>query len=280
MPEGDAVWRATRRLHQAFAGQVLTRTDFRWPNLATTTLVGATTIEVVPRGKHLLHRVEVSGRGVLDGAWTIHSHFRMDGTWRLSATTQPPRPCRAHTVRAVLATAATTAVGDSLGMLDVVRTADEHRLVGHLGPDLLGTDWDAERAAANLATVSGTIGAALLDQRNLAGLGTIWTAESLFATRLSPWRPVADIPLPQLTTLARRAQHLLSASLRYPMPSSTGDPHRGHEMYVYNRRRQPCRRCGTPIVTGTVGTPPQHRQLYYCPACQAMPSSSTVASAT
>ncbi len=268
MPEGDAVWRATRRLHRAFAGQVLTRTDFRWPTLATTTLVGATTLEVVPRGKHLLHRVEVSGRGTLDGAWTIHSHFRMDGTWRVSATTVPPRPCRAHTVRAVLATATTTAVGDLLGMLDVVRTADEHLLVGHLGPDLLGPDWDAERAAANLATAPGTIGAALLDQRHLAGLGTIWTAESLFATRLSPWRPVADLAPAELVALARRAQQLLSTSLRYPMPSSTGDPRRSHEMYVYHRERQPCRRCGTRIVTGMVGTPPQHRKLFYCPACQ------------
>ncbi|MFT3876321.1 MAG: DNA glycosylase [Propioniciclava sp.] len=269
MPEGDAVWRAARRLHQAFTGQVLIRTDFRWPSLATTTLVGARTLEVIPRGKHMLHRVEVSGRGTLDGAWTIHSHFRMDGTWRHSATTHPPGAFRTPTVRAVLATAERTAVGDTLGMLDVVRTADEHLLVGHLGPDVLGRDWDAARAAAHLATASGTIGAALLDQRNLAGLGTIWTAESLFAQRISPWRPASDLTADELVALAVRAQKLIAGSLRYPLSTSTGDTRRGRETYVYRRLRQPCRRCGTPVSAGMVGTPPQDRNLFYCPTCQA-----------
>ncbi len=272
MPEGDAVWRAARRLHEAFAGAVLTRTDFRWPSLATTTLVGARTLEVVPRGKHLLHRVEVTGRATLDGAWTIHSHFRMDGTWRVSATTTPPQRFGRHTVRAVLATEASTAVGDSLGMLDVVRTTDEGRLVGHLGPDLLGADWDADRAAANLAAASGTIGEALLDQRHLAGLGTIWTAETLFAQRLAPWTPASDLTPAQLGALVDRAHRLLKAAIGPRRP----------EHHVYRRLHQPCRRCGTPITAGTIGTPPQERILFFCPRCQdrARPSSNRAASVT
>ena len=73
MPEGDTVWRTARRLHLALAGRELTRTDLRWPSLATVDLTGRTTLEVVARGKHLLHRVE--------GGWTIHSHLRMTGSW-------------------------------------------------------------------------------------------------------------------------------------------------------------------------------------------------------
>jgi len=75
MPEGDTVWRACKRLNQALAGQVLVRTDFRVPSLATTDLSGRTVAEVVARGKHILMR--------LSGGVTVHSHFRMDGSWHL-----------------------------------------------------------------------------------------------------------------------------------------------------------------------------------------------------
>ena len=253
MPEGDAVWRTARRLHGALAGQPLTRSDLRWPSLATADLRGATTLEVVPRGKHLLHR--------LDTGLTLHSHLRMDGSWRVWETTDPPRAFRAHTVRAVLATAQSTAVGDSLGMFDLVRTADEHRLVGHLGPDLLGPDWDAAEAARRLAASPDALGAALLDQANLAGLGTMWTAEALFAQGLDPWRPAADVPAAELRALADRAHRILRAAI-----TSRFDARRGHA--VYRRLRQPCRRCGTPITAGTIGDAPRARTLFFCPSCQ------------
>ncbi|MDO5533121.1 MAG: DNA-formamidopyrimidine glycosylase family protein [Propionibacteriaceae bacterium] len=253
MPEGDAVWRTARRLHHALAGKPLTRSDLRWPSLATADLRGATTVEVVPRGKHLLHR--------LDNGLTLHSHLRMDGSWRVTPTTDPARAFRAHTVRAVLATAESTAVGDALGMLDLVRTRDEERLVGHLGPDLLGPDWDAAEAARRLAASPDAVGAALLEQGNLAGLGTIWTAESLFAQRLDPWRPAADLTEAELEALSDRAHRLLTASVRGQL-----DPRRGHA--VYRRLRQPCRRCGTPIAAGSIGTPPHERTLFFCPTCQ------------
>lgn len=141
MPEGDTVWRTAHRLHQVFAGRPLTECDLRWPGLSTHDFTGAETLEVAPRGKHLLHR--------LDGGWTIHSHLRMEGSWRVEPTDAAPPP-RAAKVRAVLATATYRAVGWSLGMLDVVRTADEGTLVGHLGPDLLGPDWDLDVAVAHL----------------------------------------------------------------------------------------------------------------------------------
>ena len=86
MPEGDAVWRTARRLHEALAGRVLVSADLRWPSLATSDLSGLTVTEVVPRGKHLLLR--------LDNGWTLHSHLRMDGSWRVEPTR--PRPVSAR----------------------------------------------------------------------------------------------------------------------------------------------------------------------------------------
>ena len=156
MPEGDTVWRAAARLHAALAGRVLTRSDFRWPSLATVDLTGSTTLAVVARGKHLLQRLDGPS-----GLVTVHTHLRMEGTWRVAAVgglaTGGPD------VRVVLETDATMAVGRRLGMVDVVRTADEHRLVGHLGPDVLGPDWDPDVAVANVRSGPATIAAALLD---------------------------------------------------------------------------------------------------------------------
>ena len=156
MPEGDSVFQTARRLNAALAGHEFALADLRWPSLATADLVGDTTIEVVAFGKHILHRLG-SGR-------TLHSHLKMEGRWRV-------RPREGGTewgdpaVRAVLATDAYVAVGTRLGMLDLVATRDEHTLVGHLGPDVLGQGWDAERAVANLAAQPDAVmGAALLDQ--------------------------------------------------------------------------------------------------------------------
>ena len=56
MPEGDAVWSTARRLHEALAGRVVTRSDFRVPRYATVNLAGQTVTEAVSRGKHLLIR--------------------------------------------------------------------------------------------------------------------------------------------------------------------------------------------------------------------------------
>lgn len=134
MPEGDSIRRAAARLHTALAGRALVRSDLRVPRLATADLTGRTTLEVVPRGKHLLHRVE--------GGLTLHSHLRMDGSWRVFGPGEPWRGGPEHQIRAVLATASHTAVGYRLPVLELLRTAEEDRAVGHLGPDLLGPDWD------------------------------------------------------------------------------------------------------------------------------------------
>ncbi len=281
MPEGDAVWRTARRLHQAFAGATLQGADLRVPTLATRDLSGRITLEVVPRGKHLLHRV--------DGGLTLHSHLRMDGSWRVLARraanavgTSPVDPGQhpatpPHTVRAVLWSAGHLAIGDSLGMLDLIATADEARLVGHLGPDLLDREFDRDQALAKLVhEPSRPVAAALLDQRNLAGIGTIYASEPLFEHRVSPWAPVGTITpdvLGQVVDTARlwmvrscRVGHAPSPAHLQRLPADGWLP---GTYRVFGRRGRPCRRCGTPISEGTLGSAPQQRVISYCPVCQA-----------
>ena len=255
MPEGDTVWRTAQRLNHVFAGDVLTRCDLRWPELSTLDFAGRTTTEVASRGKHLLHR--------LDSGWTIHSHLRMEGQWRIESAA-----ARANQqTRALLGTAQWTALGQRLGMLDVVRTADEHTLVGHLGPDVLGLDWNPALAAANLAG-GVTIGAALLDQTNLAGVGTLYASETLFLERVNPWTPPSELPDDKRTALVERAHRLLDHNRHYPVQSTTGSRRRGETAYVHARSGLPCRRCGGTVRVAMIGPAARQRTMFYCPACQ------------
>lgn len=261
MPEGDTVFRTAARLHQALAGEALVAADLRWPELSTIDLTGQFTIEVVARGKNVLHR--------LDGGVTIHSHLRMEGQWRVEATADlTPRTLRNPQIRAVVGAATWTAVGLRLGDLHVVATSAEHTLVGHLGPDVLGPTWDADEAIRRLAASPVTIGAALLDQRNLAGVGTMYAAEALFLERLQPWLPAASLPREAVASLVARCHRLLDVGRRHAVQSTTGNERRGELHYVHARSGRPCLRCGTTVRVAMIGEAPRDRTMFYCPTCQ------------
>lgn len=272
MPEGDSVWRAAAELHKALAGQTLTGSDFRVPRFATLNLAGWTVEEVVPRGKHLLMRVV----GPDERKLTIHSHLKMEGAWQV----YPPggrwrKP--GFTARCVLRTAAADAVGFSLGIVEVVRTADEDTIVGHLGPDLLGPDWDLAEAEQRVrAAPDVPIGVALLDQRNLAGIGNVYRCEACFLSGVHPATPVSAVP--DLRTLLTDAKQLLEANLgpgrRVTVLNPRGMPvgrMAGRPGYwVYRREHQPCLKCRTPLRRGVLGKPNggEERDIYFCPQCQ------------
>ncbi|MBQ1117787.1 Fpg/Nei family DNA glycosylase [Streptomyces sp. C3-3] len=303
MPEGDTVLQTAARLHEALAGQVLTRSDLRVPRFATADLSGRTVLDVTARGKHLLTRIE--------GGLTLHSHLRMDGAWRVYAPDQRWRGGPGHQIRAILANAEHIAVGYRLPVLELLRTSEEDRVVGHLGPDLLGPDWDPGPALDRLrAAPERPLGEALLDQRNLAGIGNVYKCELCFLARVTPWLPVGALPdgtLPRLVALAERLLNAnrdrptrtttITSELRTPPPlgprTGTGSgfeagagsgagpgsgaraerprarpapqPVRVQErLYVYGRARRPCLRCGTPIRLADQ----DDRPTYWCPGCQ------------
>ena len=276
MPEGDTVHRQAAVLHRALAGKVLTRSDLRFPALATADLTGRTVTEVAARGKHLLIRMDGGPRNLLP--LTLHSHLLMEGMWHVQ-----PRGARwrrpGHQARAVLENATAQAVGFDLGMLDLVPTAEEDDLVGHLGPDLLGPDWDRAEALTRLArSPRRHVASAIMDQRNLAGIGNVYRCEVLFLRRLHPFTAVADVPdLGGLVDLSRR---LLDANKDRSQRSTVGGPaRRGEQFWVYGRGRQPCRRCGAPIAQTQIDDaelapgqpyqgPPRVRPLWFCGRCQ------------
>ncbi|MEU5550919.1 zinc finger domain-containing protein [Micromonospora sp. NPDC047793] len=272
MPEGDTVWNTARVLDRALAGTRLTGSDFRVPRLATTDLTDFAVRECASRGKHLLLRLTaptsaaptgVTRAGHTQEHWTLHSHLRMDGTWRTYAPGERWTARPAHLIRVVLRASAATAVGYHLHDVALVPTAEEDHLVGHLGPDLLGADWDPAEAVRRLAAHPDTaVGVALLDQRNLAGVGNLYKCEVLFLRGVHPRTPVRQVP--DLDGLVRLAQELLAANRGRWTQSSTGSLRRGQTSYVYGRRAQPCRRCGTAIRKEELG----ERVTYWCPVCQ------------
>ena len=170
-------------------------------------------------------------------------------------------------MRVLLGNAEWWAAGYRVHDIVLVRSADESQLVGHLGPDLLGPDWDTAEAIRRLRQDPGReIGLALLDQRNLAGIGNMYKAEALFIERVNPWTPVADVD--DLDRLVGTASRLLRMNRNHPEQSTTGLVGRGREHWVYERAGQPCRRCRTLISRADQGAPPYQRGTYWCASCQ------------
>ncbi len=257
MPEGDTVWRTARHLHQALSGHELTGCDLRVPAYASLDLSGQVVQETVSRGKHLLTRI--------GDQHTVHTHLKMEGAWHLyrhgTGWRRPP-----HQARVVLETAPWVAVGFSLGVTEVVARTEEDTVVGHLGPDLLGVDWDEAEALRLLrGDPDRPVGEALLDQRNLAGVGNMYESELCFLQGVHPTTPVAEV---DLVPLIRRAKSVLEANKLRAEQTTTGDLRRGRRLWVYRRRGQPCRRCRTPVLSAPLGTPPRERVTYWCPLCQ------------
>ena len=249
MPEGDTVFHTAAILRDALEGKTLTRCGVRVPRYATVDLTGERVDEVFSRGKHLFIRV---------GPASIHSHLKMDGSWRINPTAR-----QNHKIRILLETGDTVAAGIDLGILEVLDRDHDQDVVAHLGPDLLGPEWDPTRATANLVKdPDRPLAEALLDQKIMAGIGNVYCSELCFLFGRLPTSPVSALTDP--LRLANRARDMLWANRSRWSRTTTGNTRRGQELWVYGRGGQPCRRCGTTIKRDDEG----ERISYWCPACQ------------
>ncbi|MGX5669870.1 DNA-formamidopyrimidine glycosylase family protein [Kocuria rhizophila] len=190
-----------------------------------------------------------------------------------------------HTIRAILRTQDVEAVGFDVKDVRLVPTRlEEPELVGYLGPDILGPDWDLEQALERLsAQPDRAIGTALMDQRNLAGIGNVYRVETLFMTRTNPWARVDSLPEGKLREIVTLAHKLLHLNKDRSMRSTVGQAPQGRPLFwAYGKDGQPCRRCGTQLKRGEIDdalltvdpapsrTAVQHlRTIAWCPRCQA-----------
>jgi endonuclease VIII len=210
-----------------------------------------------------LEAVEAVGKNLIlrfEGGVTVRSHLRMSGRWRVVARDAPVfgRPwlvLRGSSAQALL-------YGGRVLELNT-------RAVQRLGPDILAPEPDFERILANLRREhpGREVGDALLDQRLVAGIGTVWRAEALWRARVSPWRRLADGGDDELAAVLREAATLMRRS---------ADGLRDARA-VYRRTGRPCPRCGTEIESRGQGD--ANRTAYWCPVCQPTPASSDTLSA-
>ena len=260
---------AARRLDDALTGRILLRGELRHPRLAAADLTGRSVLGVASVGKHLLTR--------LDDGYTLHSHLRLDGSWHLYRPGRPWRGGPMHLVRVILQVADRFAIGYRLHDLDLVPTADEAQLVGHLGPDLLARDWgahsEAEAVRRLTADPHAKLGLALLDQTAMAGVGNIYRAEICFLLGASTWTPMAEVDVPATVRLARK---LLLLNAWRPERATTGTQRGDSRHWVYARTGRPCRRCGDRVRSAHMPDPDlrgaaqlnAQRTIYVCPPCQ------------
>lgn len=300
MPEGDSVLQLSNRM-QWMVGRTVTRSDIRVPRFATENLTGRTVTSVWPYGKHLF--MDFGGR-------VLHSHLKMEGVWSIHTVgTRWRRP--GHTARVILGFAPQHAggpeievVGHSLGFVRFFDRSDYDVVVAHLGPDILAPDWATPGSWGASATASGRyvpgtgpsglsgrdealrrilaspgrrVGAALLDQRNVAGIGNEYRAEVCFLGGVDPRRPVgsgedATTTAAHLLDLARQ---VMWENRLEPRRLFTGDRRAGMGNYVFGRAEKACRRCGSPIRKGFLGGVDAdgdegelERVIWWCPVCQ------------
>ena len=254
MPEGDAVRRTARRIDAALAGGMLVRAELRVPRFATVDLRGMQLLGTHVVGKHMLTRLADDRR-----EWTLHHHLRMDGSWRTGAPGSPGAP--GHQIRVWLATASAQAVGVRVHDVEVRPTREEAHWVGHLGPDIMADGFDPEAAAEILIAADRPLVEALLDQKLVCGMGTIWASELASAAGVDPWAASSTVGGLSSCLATIRTRMLRSVDAAPPVTR--------RELRVFERTGQPCRSCGTPIRSGRVGVAPMDRPTYWCPRCQA-----------
>jgi endonuclease-8 len=239
VPEGDSLRRAAERL-RVLEGEVLA---VEAPHPRAAVLRIAERID----GRRL-ERVEAVGKNLVltfEGGVVLRSHLRMRGRWRVERagarlTGTPWLILRGREREAVLWNGPVLELG--------------RRGVEGLGPDILAEppDYDGMISRLRRAPQECEVGAALLDQRLLAGIGNMWKAEALFHSSISPRLRLGELSDEDLRRVLAHASTLMRAGRR--------------ERFVYRRAGRPCRRCGARIRAGSQGD--DARTAYWCPRCQ------------
>jgi endonuclease-8 len=267
MPEGDTLFRTAAGLRPYLVGRPV-RAARATGGAQVGRLVGATVDSVDTIGKNLLLR--------FSNGLELRTHLRMNGTWHRY---RPGERWRRPAARAVLVLEVEGAVAVCFDApvveLFEARAEALHPALAPLGPDLLGTEFDAAEAVQRLrepGRAEATIGEALLDQRVMAGVGNVYRSEILFIEKVDPFATVASLDGATLERLVATARRLLLANVgrsRGPERSTTEGAREagGAPLWVYGRAGRPCRRCGTPIRSASLGRE-LPRTVWWCPSCQ------------
>jgi endonuclease-8 len=268
LPEGHTLFRLARQQSSLFAGRPVHVNSPQGRFAAGATLLdGRVLEEVFSYGKHLFARF---------GGDTLHVHLGLYGTFTGGSGT-PPVPRGALRMRWEGPGPDGAGVWADLRgptVCEVLAAPEVDAILARLGPDPLRPRADPLLAHRRIAGSRTAIGALLMDQSVLAGVGNVYRAELLFRHGVSPFRPGRAVDgdvwsrmWSDLVTLMRAGVRLGRIVTTRPEDRSRrrGAARQEDAHYVYRRTGLPCRLCGTEVRTEVmVG-----RNLYWCPICQA-----------
>lgn len=274
MPEGDTIFRTARTLHRALAGSIVTGFETQLPRLARVdadhAIAGRTVEFARATGKWL--QIGFSGDLLL------LTHMRMNGSWHIYRPSEAWQKSRFH-MRVVITTPAIVAVAFDVQIAEFHTTASLARRHGFntLGPDLLAADFNSAQAlSALLVHPEFEVGVALLNQSIIAGAGNVFKSEICFLAQVNPFRRVGDLSRFELELIVSTSRKVLVANagsthgdqiVTFPaMRSTTGSLDPNWRLWVYRRTGQPCRMCGSPILSRKQGI--DVRTTFWCPQCQ------------
>jgi formamidopyrimidine-DNA glycosylase len=268
VPEGHTLFRLARDQSALFVGRPVRVTSPQGRFEAGAALLdGRVPDEVFSYGKHLFARF---------GADILHVHLGLYGSYT-GGTGMPPAARGALRMRWVAdgpdgGGAWTDLRGPTA--CEVLSPTEVDAILARLGPDPLRPPADGKRALGRIAASRTPVGALLMDQSVLAGVGNVYRAELLFRHRVSPFRPGRSVDPGLWAAMWADLVTLMRAGVRMGRIVTTRPEHRSRRRgaveradahYVYRRTGLPCRLCGTEVRTEVmVG-----RNLYWCPVCQA-----------
>lgn len=267
MPEGHTLFRLARDLRETFAGQHITVSSpqGRFADAAEL-LNGRVMDDAQSWGKHLF--VE------FDNDQIVHVHLGLYGSFEI---TTGPAPAPVGQVRLRFSTPKAYADLRGATTCDLITSVEQEIICARLGPDPLRPDAQPAHAWAKIHRSQRPIGALLMDQSVLAGVGNVYRAEALFRNRIDPMRPGASLRRGQFDALWADLVDLLAEGVRVGRidtvrpehtPEAMGrDPRKddhGGEVYVYRRTSQPCHVCNSAVRTAEL----EGRNLFWCPRCQ------------
>lgn len=264
MPEGHSIHRYARQHTSMLVGEALRVTSPQGRFVEGASRLDTGTLEGVgAHGKHLFYRWE--------GGDTLHIHLGLFGTFKLYESGPPP-PTEGTRLQITSSRATVYLAGPTV--CELIDPATEDAIRSRLGPDPLSDKRAGGRFVENLRRRKVPIGAAILDQKVMAGIGNVYRAELLFLMGIDPGRAAHDLTTDEAIGLWTLASDELRAGVRTGrivtvVPAEVGARKRSEipdesRLYVYKRTGEPCRRCSTPIVVQDIGG----RSIWKCPTCQ------------
>jgi len=292
MPEGDTIYRSARALHRALAGHTVLRFHTAYARIASADdqepFAGQIVTEVEARGKWLLMRFSgaedagdhIKGRvGDSVEDRILATHMLMSGSWHIYRPGERWREPRSN-ARIEIETADFVAVAFRVPVarIHTARSLARDPAIPRAEGDVLGEGFSAEAALRRLKGFPDEeLANVLLRQHVLAGVGNVFKSEICFLLGLSPFRKVATLSQQQAEEIVATAQRLLAANVLEDSGDrivtyqgfnrrTTRNAQPSDNLWVYGRRGEACRRCGTAIERCLQGQ--NARSTYWCPACQ------------